>query len=291
MNNAIETMLSRYGPKNNKERDDAVKEIIQEIVLAGLSRTDFFSKAAFYGGTCLRIFHGLDRFSEDLDFALIDNDADFQFEDYLPAIRKELSSFGIDVNVDIKNTDGGTGIQSAFVKGNTSVLFMTFFPDDNDAGKIISNQQIKIKCEIDTRNPHGGTTEVRYRLLPAPYEIQIFDESSLFSGKIHAVLCRNYKGHAKGRDFYDYLFYVGKGTKINLVYLENKLKNSGFIADNAILTLEGLTDMLKTRFRSVDFESAKEDVYHFIDNKELVSLWKPELFISTLPGLSVRQQQ
>ncbi|MBO6286359.1 MAG: nucleotidyl transferase AbiEii/AbiGii toxin family protein, partial [Bacilli bacterium] len=71
-------MLSKYHPKNHEERENAIKEIIQEIALAGLSRGGFFDKAAFYGGTCLRIFHGLDRFSEDLDFALLSKDPNFR---------------------------------------------------------------------------------------------------------------------------------------------------------------------------------------------------------------------
>ena len=122
-------------------------------------------------------------------------------------------------------------------------------------------------------------------MLPAPYEIQIFDEATLFAGKIHAILCRNYNNHVKGRDFYDYLFYVGKGSKINLVYLENKLKNSRKIDNDKLLTLDMVKNMLKEKFLKVDYESAKEDVKNFIYNKDSLKLWKPELFISTLDEL------
>ena len=289
MNNAIETMLAKYNPQNNEERENAIKEIVQEIALAGLSRGGFFNKAAFYGGTCLRMFYGLNRFSEDLDFALIENDAHFKLDEYFPVLKKEFESYGIDIDIESKNKSDNTEVQSAFLKGNTLMLMMSFFPKSEDSKRVIPNQRIKIKFEIDVDNPSGGITESKYRLLPAPYEIQVFDESTLFSGKIHAILCRGYKNHVKGRDYYDYLFYVGKGTEFNLNYLENKLKNTGgIIGSNETLTLEKVKDLLQNRFESVDYESAKEDVSNFIVDKEALKIWKKELFLATLEELKAK---
>lgn len=285
MNNVIETMLWKYNPQNNEERENAIKEIIQEIALAGLSRGGFFEKAAFYGGTCLRIFYGLNRFSEDLDFALLKKDPSFKLTDYFPALKKEFDSYGIEINVEDKAKTSNSEIQSAFIKGNTLILMMSFFPKNEDARKIISNQMIKIKFEVDTENPEGWRTEKKFRMLPAPYEVKIFDESTLFAGKIHAIICRNYKSHVKGRDYYDYLFYIGKGSRFNLTYLESKLKNTGAIAQNEKLTLEKVKEMLKTRFETVDYESAKDDVSNFVNDKNILKLWKKELFISTLNDL------
>lgn len=286
MNDVIEAMLSKYNPQNSEDRNNAIKEIMQEIALAGLSRGGFFDKAAFYGGTCLRIFHGLNRFSEDLDFALLEKDPNFKLDDYFPALKKEFESYGIDINVESKKKEANRAVQSAFIKGNTLMLMMSFFPKNEDSKRVVANQKTKIKFEIDIDNPSGGATEFKYRMLPAPYEVQIFDEATLFAGKIHAILCRDYKHHAKGRDYYDYLFYIGKGSKFNLKYLENKLKNSdAIIAKDEILTLEKVKELLKARFESVDYESAKEDVSTFIKNKESLSLWKKELFISTLEEL------
>lgn len=286
MNNAIEAMLSRYSPTNNYERESAIKEILQEIALAGLSRGGFFEKAAFYGGTCLRIFHGLNRWSEDLDFALLSKDPDFKLDDYFPALEKEFKSYGIDISVETRKKDEYASVQSAFLKGNTMTLMMSFFPKSEDAKRVVSNQKIKIKFEIDTDNPSGGVTEFKYRMLPAPYEVQIFDESTLFAGKIHAIICRDYKHHVKGRDYYDYLFYLGKGSKFNLTYLENKLKNTGGkIGNDETLTLERVKELLKERFEVVDYESAKKDVSRFISDQESLKLWKKELFLSTLSEL------
>ena len=286
MNNAIEAMLSRYSPTNNYERESAIKEILQEIALAGLSRGGFFEKAAFYGGTCLRIFHGLNRWSEDLDFALLSKDPDFKLDDYFPALEKEFKSYGIDISVETRKKDEDASVQSAFLKGNTMTLMMSFFPKSEDAKRVVSNQKTKIKFEIDTDNPSGGVTEFKYRMLPAPYEVQIFDESTLFAGKIHAIICRDYKHHVKGRDYYDYLFYLGKGSKFNLAYLENKLKNTGGkIGNDETLTLERVKELLKERFEVVDYESAKKDVSRFISDQESLTLWKKELFLSTLGEL------
>ena len=263
MNNAIEAMLSRYSPTNNYERESAIKEILQEIALAGLSRGGFFEKAAFYGGTCLRIFHGLNRWSEDLDFALLSKDPDFKLDDYFPALEKEFKSYGIDISVETRKKDDDASVQSAFLKGNTMTLMMSFFPKSEDAKRVVSNQKTKIKFEIDTDNPSGGVTEFKYRMLPAPYEVQIFDESTLFAGKIHAIICRDYKHHVKGRDYYDYLL----------------------IGNDETLTLERVKGLLKERFEVVDYESAKKDVSRFIGDQESLTLWKKELFLSTLGEL------
>ena len=287
MNNVIETMIKKYNPKNNEEREYAIKGIIQEIALAGLSRGGFFEKAAFYGGTCLRIFYGLNRFSEDLDFALLKKDSEFKISDYFPALKREFSSYGIEIHIDKRNKVSDSDIQSAFLKSNTLSLMMFLFPKSEDAKKIISNKKIKIKFEVDTDNPDGGKTENKFKLLPAPYEVKIFDESTLFAGKIHAIICRNYKNNVKGRDYYDYLFYVARGTTLNLAYLENKLKNSEVSLQNNKLTLENIKELLKTKFEIVDYESAKKDVSNFVSDKYTLSLWKKELFLATLDDLRI----
>ena len=284
MNSALEAMLSKYDVKNSRDRENAIKEIVQEIALSGLSQAGFFDNVAFYGGTCLRIFYDLNRFSEDLDFALVKKNPDFELNKYFPALEKTFNSFGLDIRIESKEKE--TEIKSAFLKGNTLLLMFSFFPNTNDASDFISNQKIKIKFEVDTDNPVGGTTEVKYKMLPSPYEVKVFDESTLFAGKIHAIICRTYKNHVKGRDYYDYLFYVGKGSKINLQYLENKLKNTGGIIDEKdALTLEMVKKLLAEKFSSVDYESAKEDVIRFIKDDESLKIWKKELFLSTLDQL------
>ena len=286
MNSVFSLMLEKYSPKDNHEKENAIKEIVQEIVLSGLSRGGFFDKAVFYGGTCLRILYGLDRFSEDLDFALLKKDDSFKLEDYFPSIKKELLSYGLNMEIIKKEkSQKENDIQSAFVKGNTQILLLSFFPNDESIKNIVSNQTIKIKFEIDTDNPSGGKVVNKYRLLPSPYELKVFDEPTLFAGKIHAILCREYKNRIKGRDYYDYLFYCGKETHINLIYLANKLKNSHRIKQDETLTLDIVKQMLKERFESLDYELAKNDVINFINNPDSLMFWNKELFISTLDNL------
>ena len=284
MNSVISSMIEKYQPTSKKERENAINEVLQEIVLAGLSRSDFFSKAAFYGGTCLRIFYGLNRFSEDLDFALISKDESFNLNDYFPSIKKELASYGIEMELSSKAKDN-TDVQTAFAKGDETSLFMLFF-SQNDSLGISKDQKIKIKFEVDMNNPNGGITETKYRFLPAPCEVKVFDESTLFSGKIHAIICRDYKNRVKGRDYYDYLFYCGKGTKINLDYLKNKLINTGKIKADDEFSIDSVKSLLKERFEIVNYVLAKEDVKLFIKEKETLNVWSKDLFLATLDNLN-----
>lgn len=147
---------------------------------------------------------------------------------------------------------------------------------------MISNQKLKIKFEVDIENPLGFSVETKYRLLPSPYEVKVFDESTLFDGKIHAIICRNYKNHVKGRDYYDYLFYISKSSLFNLEYLKNKLRNTDDEFKNIEITLDKVKELLRERIENVDYESAKEDVINFISDKNNIKLWKKELFLSTL---------
>ena len=286
MNSVLQIMLEKYNPLNNVDRENAIKEIIQEIVLSGLSHGEFFEKAAFYGGTCLRIFHGLNRFSEDLDFALISKD-DFNFEKYIPFVKAELDSYGLNMDISLKNKSDDKKVQTAFIKGNSITLMMQFFPTSKESFQFVGNQKIKIKFEIDKDNPDGGVTEMKYRLLPTPYEVKVFDEATLFAGKIHAIICRNYQNRVKGRDFYDYLFYISKGIKVNLKYLENKLKYTGIISHEDHLTLEKVKELLKNKFLATDYNLAKEDVSHFLSDDRTLNAWSSNLFISTLDELNV----
>ncbi|MCQ2799895.1 MAG: nucleotidyl transferase AbiEii/AbiGii toxin family protein [Bacilli bacterium] len=284
MNKQTEMMLSKYNPSSLNEKENAIKEVLQELVLSAFSKTDFFNKAAFYGGTCLRIFHGLNRFSEDLDFALMDRNVPFDLSSYFPSLEKTFESFGIKIDVSVKEKSKESGVQSAFLKGNTATLLFYFF--DKDGKSLIpSNQRIRIKFEVDTNNPPGGIVKKGYKLLPTPYQVTVFDETTLFAGKIAALICRNYQNRVKGRDYYDYLFYLSKGTKINFEYLQNKLKDSGVIDDGSSLSLEQVKELLRERFEKTDYSLAVLDVQKFIKDQDELSLWSKELFLATLDEL------
>ena len=272
-------MVNNYHPKNTEEKKNAIKEVMQEIVLCALSKAGFFNEAAFYGGTALRIFYHLDRFSEDLDFSLLIKDKDFDLSIYFPKLKETVKSFGLNVEIEIKEKTKDSNIQSAFLKGDTIEHFLLFYPDDLIQG-INKNEKVKIKFEIDTMPPGCATYEIKYRLLPIPYSIKLYDEASLFSGKIHAIICRSWKSRVKGRDLYDYVFYLSRNIQFNLPHLREKLIDSQYIDTNKTISCEDIKKMLIERFNEIDFEQAKEDVIPFIKDPSVLDIWSKEFFIA-----------
>lgn len=285
MNNIIEQMLSKYEIKNTIDEINALKEIIQEIVLAGLSRGNFFNEVAFYGGTALRIFYNLDRFSEDLDFALIKPDKNFDLSKYFSYIEKELKAYGINLQINIKVKSIDSNITSAFLKGDTLEHILKFFPNEegHKYNQILKN--LKIKFEVDINPPMGATYENKYKLLPSPHLIKLYDKPSLLAGKIHAILCRGWKTRVKGRDLYDYLFFMATGTRVNLELLKNKLLASNAIESGDDFDINKLKELLINKFKVIDYNEAKEDVSPFIKNINDLNLWSSELFISVTDKL------
>lgn len=270
----VSEMLKHYELNSVYDRKNAIKEILQEIVLCGLSRGGFFDKAAFYGGTALRMFYGLDRFSEDLDFSLIRPDENFSLESYFPALKREINSFGFDVSIKEKKKTVTTPVKSAFVKANTREHLLLFF--DNTTAEISPhNEVMKIKLELDTNPPDCATFQQEFRLLPAPYEINLYDEPSLFAGKIHAVICRAWKSRVKGRDLYDYAFYISRGSKVNLPHLMARLFQSDV---QNVSSLQEVKKLLSERFSSIDYKQAKEDVIPFIKDTSALTLWSADFF-------------
>ena len=271
-------MLSGYELRSDYDRKNAMKEIIQEIILCSLSRTDFFKYAAFYGGTALRIFYGLDRFSEDLDFSLKEPDDGFDLSAYLPSLENEVRSYGLNLKAEVKAKTKESFVQSAFVKGNTREQLLLFYPDDSISSLVPGNETVKIKFEVDTNPPLFAGYEKQYRLLPIPYEVQLYDAPSLFAGKIHAILCRGWKNRIKGRDLYDFVFYVSRKIPVNLSHLNARLADSGFIPDGTSLTIQKIKEALCDRFTSIDYSNAKQDVLPFIRNSASVDVWSEDFF-------------
>ena len=287
MSTVIEEMLKSYQVDNIYDRKNAMKEIMQEIVLCGLSRAGFFKEAAFYGGTALRIFYGLDRFSEDLDFSLEQINLDFDLCSYFPVLKKEVKAFGLNVEIQEKEKTKDSNIRSAFLKGNTKEHLLLFYADERVVGTVAKNEVVKIKFEVDTNPPAFATYEHKYRLLPVPYEIRLYDMPSLFAGKIHAVICRGWQSRIKGRDLYDYIFYLSKAVAVNQRHLRARLIDSGYISENQECTLEEIKTMLKNRFDSIDFLQARKDVEPFIRDTSVLDIWSSDFFKQITEGLKV----
>ena len=284
MNTVINTMLEKYNAEGLTDRKNAVKEIMQEIVLCGLSRAGFFRKAAFYGGTALRVFYGLDRFSEDLDFSLMEPDDSFELSDYFPILKKEIASYGLNVEISEKQKTKESAIRSAFLKDGTKEHMLLFYADPSASG-ISSDEKIRIKFEVDTNPPAGASFEHKFRLLPSPYEVTLYDMPSLFAGKTHAVICRAWKNRIKGRDLYDYIFYLSRGTELNTGHLKARLVESGVWQAEDEFGIEDAKALLCSRFDTIDYAQAKEDVLPFIKDTASLDLWSADFFKQITDGL------
>lgn len=280
MNNIINQMLDNYEINNSQDEINALKEIIQEIVLCGLSRGGFFKEAAFYGGTALRIFFGIDRFSEDLDFSLITPNKSFDLSKYFKYIENEVKSYGLNLRITSKKKTNNSNISSAFLKGDTMEHILIIFNNDNNQPNNLLLKDIKIKFEVDINPPSGATYEMKYKLLPSPHQINLYDKESLFAGKIHAILCRNWIGRTKGRDLYDYIFFLSKNISVNIELVRQKLIESKFISIYEKFDVEVLKECLIKKFKEINYKDAKEDVMPFIKDIESLELWSSDFFIS-----------
>jgi predicted nucleotidyltransferase component of viral defense system len=270
----IKEWIEEYNPQNEEEILSALREIMQEITLAGLSRTDFFEKAAFYGGTSLRIFYGLDRYSEDLDFSLLKRDSNFSIEPYFKAILDEFKSLGLTVT--IKKKTKKTAIDSAFLKAETiwqEVVLVDIIKDNG----VRSNKTLKIKIEVDRLPPSNFQTEEKLLLRPFSFYVKCFTKSSLFAGKVHALLFRTWKNRVKGRDWYDLEWYIKKGIPLDVNHFLARAKDTkDWQEDN--ISKKQIIALLVAKIESVSFSSIKEDVVRFITNDEGLNIWSLEYF-------------
>jgi predicted nucleotidyltransferase component of viral defense system len=203
----------------------------------------------------------------------------------LKPIRDIVNALGLDFEVSKKEKSRDSNIDSAFMKGNTKETFISIYPNTDDFKHIIHNEKIIIKFEVDVNPPQYARTEIKYRLLPFPYQVRVYDQESLFAGKIHAVIARSWKNRVKGRDLYDYLYYLGLNTKVNLKHLEARLKQTQTIEEDIELTKEMLIKILKQRFEHIDYEQAKRDVRPFISDPSRLDLWSIDFFQSVTESI------
>lgn len=275
----LKTMLERYELKTVQDYKNAIKEIIQEIALLGLWRGKFFEKAAFYGGTALRILYELDRFSEDLDFCLLQTDENFNLKNYESFVKEELKSYGFDANVEQKIKTKHSAVDSAFIKVNTMQHLIYIGSPAGLFKNIHPDELIKIRFEVDTTPPIDNITTVNKNLLlPSPFTIKTFRIEDLFAGKVHAALCRQWQGRVKGRDWYDLVWFISKNVSLNLNYLEKRMQQSGFWDKNKKLTSEILIELLDNKIDSLDIPSAKKDIIFYIRDSSKIQIWSHDFF-------------
>jgi predicted nucleotidyltransferase component of viral defense system len=272
----IKEWLESYNPRNKEEAQSALREIMQEIALAGLYRSGFFDKAAFYGGTALRIFHNLDRFSEDLDFSLLQTEQDFSLEKYQDAIVKEFASLGMTVSIKEKQKVAQNNINSAFLKSETlwrELKLETIIPQNG----LDTKANIKIKIEVDKEPPLGFKTEEKLLVKPFSFYVKCFTLPDLFAGKMHALLFRKWGTNVKGRDWYDMEWYIKKGTKLDLRHFLSRAQDSGDWTGQAISEIE-FRDLLSKKIDTVNMDYVKSDVIRFIKEPAQLDIWSPTYF-------------
>jgi len=289
MNRAIAAMLERYERHSAADHVNALREIFQEIALCGLWRAKFHEKAAFYGGTALRVLYGLDRFSEDMDFSLLAPDDRFDLEPYCGSVEDELRAWGFTTTVEAKTKTARSAVESAFLKANTREQLLVIDAGQEVAAAIHGRRRLKIKIEVDTDPPPGFSTETRFLLQPIPFSVRVYDPPSLFSGKMHAVLCRGWRSRVKGRDWYDLVWYVGRGTALDLTHLEARMRQSGHYRDAAALDEPTFRAMLAKRISGLDVVGARSEVERFLADPSTVSTWSREFFSAVAERILIRE--
>jgi predicted nucleotidyltransferase component of viral defense system len=275
-------MLNRYEPRTVEDRVRALREILQELALLGLWRGKFFEKAAFYGGTALRILYGMDRFSEDLDFSLLKPIPDFNIARYANALERELASFGFEVTVAKKQKVGESPVQSAFLKADTLKQLLAIETAGGFSPQIPKGQVIKIKLEVDTNPPPGFSTENRFLLRPIPFSVKAFSLPDLFAGKMHAVLCRRWKGRVKGRDWYDMVWFAAYHPELHLSHLRERMIQSDHLERKTKMDKRSFTDLLRSAIKELDVEQARKEVMPFVKNSEILEVWTREFFLDVV---------
>jgi predicted nucleotidyltransferase component of viral defense system len=287
MNNAVKSMLSKYKCQSLSDYDHALKEIIQEIALLGLWRAKFFEKAAFYGGTALRIFHGLDRFSEDMDFSLLRPNSKFDIGKYCSWVENELNGFGFNVKIEKKEKIKDSAVQSAFIKTGTLQNMILINTPEQFINKIHLNQTLKIKLEVDIDPPANFETEAKYLLQPIPFSVNVYTPPDLFAGKLHALLCRQWKERVKGRDWYDFVWSLGRHIPVHLKHLEARMKQTGHLPTGTKMTKAMLIDLLQSKIEKVNFEDAKKDVFPMIKDPQALAVWSKGFFSDITSSIEV----
>jgi predicted nucleotidyltransferase component of viral defense system len=278
MNEAVARMLERYDNHSLEDHLQALREILQEIALLGLWRSKFFDKAAFYGGTALRILYGLDRFSEHMDFSLLSPMDDFDLSVYTTALQKELAAFGFDVRIDQRDKGAESAVQSAFLKANTLNQLLVIETSEELLKTIHRGQILKIKLEIDTDPPPEFETHTRYLLQPIPFAVRTYTLPDLFAGKMHAILCRRWKKRVKGRDWYDLVWYAANHPQLHLVHLEKRMRQSGHWKGRQQLTPELFKQLLHQTVDKLVVDQARKEVEAFIRDQKSLAIWSQAFF-------------
>lgn len=273
----FDQMVGEMKTNPNVREENVLHEVMQQIALAGLSRGGFFEKAAFYGGTCLHLLHDMRRFSEDMDFSLLEPDLGFRFEDYFPAVVEEFKMAGKDVEIKMKHKGQPSAIESAFLKESSDVFDIGF----------TTEKRLKVKVEVDIDPPPKFTTEMKLIEMPRKCWVRAYDLPGLYAGKVSAALFRKWKNRVKGRDWYDVMWYIQNRVELDLAHLIERAKESEPTAD--VSTRERLLATFDARIDAIDFENAKQDVLPYLKDPREVDIWSREFFREYIRRIIIKE--
>lgn len=273
----IKEWIAQYKPANQDDAEQALREIMQEIALAGLQRSGFFEVAAFYGGTALRIFHSLDRFSEDLDFSLLKANPNFSLQPYLDGMVREFKSLGMEVAVQEKVKTKQSNVDSAFLKPDTAWQELTLKNIISQEKPIGMRASVRIKLEVDKKPPPGFATEEKLLLKPFSFYTKCYVLPDLFAGKMHALLFRKWKDRVKGRDWYDMEWYIKREVPLHLEHLGLRAGDSGDWPGKT-MSEKQFINLLLAKIDSVNMDRVREDVLPFVKDDQQLEIWSPSYF-------------
>lgn len=260
----FDEMVAAYNPQNATQKTNAQHQVMQQIVLAGLQKGGFFEHAAFYGGTCLRIFHGLPRFSEDMDFTLVEKNPAIHLENYFHPIREVFALTGKDVVITKKEKLQFGRVESAFLKEDTAAYDIAFQTE----------KTIKVKIELDTNPPLLFDTEQKLMMQPYSIMIRCLTLPDLFAGKMHALVFRNWKTRIKGRDWYDFEWYIRHNIPLHFAHLQERIREF----NGQEVTRDEFMHLLRERLANANISQVKEDVLPFVNNPSELDIWSNEYF-------------
>lgn len=260
----FDEMVAAYNPQNATQKTNAQHQVMQQIVLAGLQKGGFFEHAAFYGGTCLRIFHGLPRFSEDMDFTLVEKNPAIHLENYFQPIREVFALTGKDVVITKKEKLHFGRVESAFLKEDTAAYDIAFQTE----------KTIKVKIELDTNPPLLFDTEQKLMMQPYSTMIRCLTLPDLFAGKMHALVFRNWKTRIKGRDWYDFEWYIRHNIPLHFAHLQERIREF----NGQEVTRDEFMHLLRERLANANISQVKKDVLPFVNNPSELDIWSNEYF-------------
>lgn len=278
MSSLLRQLLDRYSAARVEDFDRALREIMQQVILLGLWRGRFFEHAAFYGGTALRLVHGLDRFSEDLDFSVLEPGGSLDLAGYGASAIRELAAHGIEAEPGSAEEPRESSIQRVSLSANARTTMAAAGAPQSVISSLPRERLLKVRLEVDLRPAPGFSTAPGYLLTPLPFQVRCYSLPDLHAGKMHAVLCRRWRNRVKGRDWFDMVWFAANHPRLRLAYLDQKMKQSGDLGPAETLNGNLLRSKIEEAVEKLDVNAARREVEPFVRDHESLRVWSRDFF-------------